>query len=216
MKKLFSKFDIKDILIFVLIIVILLMRACGGKTTNTTNPGQTVNVNGTPHVIIKHVIDTQYIRKDTVIYKKGKDMYHETPVYVELPNDVDTASILKDYYSSVTYKDTIKLNDSLGVVRITDVISKNKIQNRTFSASINKIVIRDTLILKEKPRRQLYVGVNTSFTQLNVVNGVGVGLIYKDRKDKVFSAGVGIQQTRPMILTPYVQGGLYWKIKLRK
>lgn len=215
--KFISKLDVKTLLIIVLIIIIVLMRACGDGGSNiSSTPGQTVNVDGKPHVIIRHTRDTMYVKKDTVIYRKGKDIYHDVPVYVEVPKDVDTTEILKDYFASVTYKDTINLNDSLGSINITDVISKNRIQERKFTASINKTIIKDTIILKEKPRRQLYVGVNTSVVRQDLFNSVGAGLLYKDRKDKVFSLGLGVQQSPSVNLTPYIQGGIYWKIKLKE
>lgn len=215
MKKILCKLDIKTLLILLLIIVIILMRACGGGG-ETSKPGQTVYVQGKPYEVIKHVRDTVYVDKKTVITKPGKDIYHDVPVYVEVPKKVDTAQILKDYYSSVTYKDTLKLNDNLGVVSITDVISKNKIQSRSFVANVKERTITDTLIIKEKAKRQLYFGINSSFNKQDIVSSVGAGFMYKDRKDKVFTLGIGAQQTTSNTLTPYLQGGLYWKIKLKK
>lgn len=212
--KFLTKIDIKTLLILVLIVVIVLMRACDGGKNNTTTPGQTVNVNGKPYVVIKHTRDTQYIPKNVVKYKKGETIYRDTPIYIDIPSDVDTFEILKDYYSKITYRDSITLDDSLGNITITDVISKNRIFDRKLVANINKMVITDTVILKEMARRQMYIGVNSSFTKENFVNSVGAGLLYKDRKDKVFSLGVGMQ-TYNNTLIPYLQGGLYWKIKLK-
>ena len=210
------KLDIKTLLILVLIAVILLMRACDGRKNITSKPGDVVNVDGKPYVVVKHTRDTIYIPKKTVVNKKGEDIYHEVPVYVEIPKDVDTAEILKDYFASVTYKDTIKLNDNLGEIRLNDVISKNRIQDRKFEADVKQQIIRDSIILREKVRRQVYIGINSSFTSQNFVNSVGTGFIYKDKKDKVFLLGVGAQQSPSSTLTPYIQGGLYWKIKLKR
>ena len=215
MKKILCKIDLKTLLILLLIIVIVLMRACGGDG-ESTKPGQTVYVQGKPYEVIKHVRDTVYVDKKTVITKSGKDIYHDVPVYIEVPKKIDTAQILKEYYSSVTYKDTLKLNDNLGEIKITDVISKNKIESRTFVADVKERTIIDTLILKEKLKRQLYFGINSSFNKIDVVSSVGAGFMYKDKKDKVFTLGVGLQQAAPNTLTPYLQGGLYWKIKLKK
>lgn len=213
--KFLSKIDIKTLLILVLLVIIVLMRACGDNNYGiNTNQGETVNVDGKPHIVIKHTRDTTYLKKDTVIYRKGKDIYRDSIVYVDVPMKVDTTEILKDYFASVSYKDTIQLNDSLGSILISDLISKNRIQNRKVSASINQKIINDTLILKEKPRRQLYVGVNTSANKQELFNSVGAGLLYKDRKDKIFSLGVGLQQQNSTYI-PYLQGGLYWKIKLK-
>lgn len=209
------KLDIKTLLIIILIITILLMRACDRPNDVTTTNGGTVKVDGKPYTIVKHTTDTIYVPKNIVVYKKGQDIYHDIPVYVNVPKDVDTNEILKDYFASVTYTDTITLTDSLGQIKITDVVSKNRIQDRKFEANIKEKIIRDSIILKEKARRQLYFGINGSFTQQSFINSVGVGFIYKDKKDKVFLLGVGAQQNPTTTLTPYVQGGLYWKIKLK-
>lgn len=214
MKKILCKLDAKTLLILVLIIVIVLMRACGNG--GSSKPGETVYVEGKPYEVIKHVRDTQYIKKDTVIYRKGKDIYHDTTIYVPVPENVDTGQILKEYYAKNVFDDTLKLKDNLGTIILKDTISKNKILGRDFKANVKSMTITDTLILKEQPRRQLYFGINSSFNKQDIVSSVGAGFMYKDKKDKVFTLGIGAQQAPSNTLTPYLQGGLYWKIKLRK
>ena len=63
----------------------------------------------TETVVITH-IDTVVQVKDTTIYKKGKDIRHDSIIYVEVPVDrkIDTAAILKDYFAKVVYRDTLK------------------------------------------------------------------------------------------------------------
>ena len=52
-----------------------------------------------------------------------------------IPTDIDTLSILKDYYSKYFYTDTLDL-DSLGNIVINDTISKNQIIFREINPNI--------------------------------------------------------------------------------
>ena len=142
-----KKLDLKTILILVLIIVILLMRAC----TSTVNPkkGGTIKVNGKKYVVVKHDIDTVYKPVKQVVYRPGEVIFVDKPVYVKVPTNVDTAAILRDYYTKYPYKDTLKLTEGLGFITINDTIFKNKILNRTFVSHVNKITIKETLYSHE-------------------------------------------------------------------
>ena len=73
--------------------------------------------------------------------------------------DVDTAALLKDYLAKVIYKDTLRLPDSLGIVALTDTITKNQILGRTFNAKVKERVINNTTIVKELPKTKVFYGV---------------------------------------------------------
>jgi hypothetical protein len=187
-----KKLDLKTILILVLIIVILLMRAC----TSTVKPkkGGTIKVNGKKYVVVKH------------------DIFVDKPVYVKVPTNVDTVAILRDYYTKYPYKDTVKLTEGLGFITINDTIFKNKILNRTFVSHVNKITIKETLYLEQPPKVMVFIGGVAGFDKVNIVNFVGPSLLIKDKKDKVYSIGIGYSNAK----TVSIQGGIYWKIKLKK
>lgn len=215
MKKLLN---FKNIAIVVLIIFILLELFNPGGVM----PGKKVFIAGKAYEVIKHDIDTIDIVKTKVVTKKGEDIYHETIVEKEVivPANVDTAALLKDYYSKVLYKDVLVLPDSLGTVAVTDTISQNKILGRTFNASVKQRTIKETMIVKEPTRTQLYYGLNGGFNKTDVVSSVGAGLILKTKKDKIyqFTLGVNNKITDGTTggLSPYVGFGAYWKIKVRK
>ena len=61
--------------------------------------GDILNINGKKYEVIKHEIDTFYETKTETRYRKGQDIVHEVEVVKEIPANVDTASILKDYYA---------------------------------------------------------------------------------------------------------------------
>ena len=217
MKKLLN---LKNIAIAVLIAIILLEWFNPGGHM----PGRTVRIDGKKYEVIKHDIDTFEVVKTKVVTKKGSDIYHETivekEVKVEVPAIVDTAALLKDYYSKVLYKDVLVLPDSLGTVSVTDTISQNKILGRTFDAKVKERTIKETMIVKELPKTQVYYGFNGGFNKADVVSNIGAGVIVKTKKDKIYQVGVGVANRvtdgTNGALSPYVGAGVYWKIKFKK
>ena len=210
--------NLKNIAIAVLVVIVLLEYFNpGGKM-----PGRTVRIDGKKYEVIKHDIDTFEVVKTKVVTKKGSDIYHETIVEKEvvIPAIVDTQALLKDYYSKVLYKDVLVLPDSLGTVAVTDTISQNKILGRTFNASVKQRTIKETMIVKEPARNQLYYGLNAGFNKEDYVSAIGAGLILKTKKDKIYNFNIGVNN-RTMdgtngSFSPYVGFGTYWKIKVKK
>ena len=217
MKKLLN---FKNIAIAVLLIWVYLQTCNPGGIIQ----GKTVKIDGKKYEVIKHTIDTIEVEKIKTVTKKGKDIVHEvidvdTLVLKELVN-VDSAAILKDYLSKVIYKDTLFLPDSLGTVALVDTITKNRILGRTFDAKVKQREIKETLIVKELPKNQVYYGLNGGFNKADVVTHVGAGLMLKTKKDKLYQLGVGV--TNRTVdgtngsLSPFINFGTYWKIKVKK
>jgi hypothetical protein len=210
--------NLKNIAIAVLVVIVLLEYFNpGGKM-----PGRTVRIDGKKYEVIKHDIDTFEVVKTKVVTKKGEDIYHETIVEKEvvIPAVVDTQALLKDYYSKVLYNDVLVLPDSLGTVSVTDTISQNKIWGRTFDAKVKERTIKETMIVKELPKTQVYYGFTGGFNKADVVSNVGAGLLVKTKKDKIYQVGVGVANRvtdgTNGTLSPYIGGGVYWKIKFKK
>jgi len=216
MKKLVN---FKNIAIAALIVYILLQWFNPG---GVMPGGRTIRIEGKKYEVIKHEIDTVYVIKTKVVTKKGDDIYHETIVEKEvlIPAVVDTAALLKDYYSKVLYKDVLVLPDSLGTVAVTDTISQNKILGRTFDANVKQRTIKETLIVKEPARNQVYYGLNGGFNKADVVSSVGAGIMLKTKKDKIYQFTLGVNNRVVDGTTggfsPYVGFGTYWKIKVKK
>jgi hypothetical protein len=215
MKKLLN---LKNIAIAVLVVIVLLEYFNpGGKM-----PGRTVRIDGKKYEVIKHDIDTFEVVKTKVVTKKGADIYHETIVEKEvvIPTIVDTAALLKDFFAKNVYKDTLRLPDSLGIVAVTDTITQNKILGRTFNASVKQREIKETLIVKELPKTQVYYGFNGGFNKADVVSNIGAGVIIKTKKDKIYQLGAGVANRTVDgtngSLSPYLGAGVYWKIKFKK
>jgi hypothetical protein len=215
MKKLLN---FKNIAIAALIIFVLLQWFNPGGIL----PGKKVFIAGKAYEVIKHEIDTVDIVKTKIVTKKGEDIYHETIVEKEviIPAVIDTAALLKDYYSKVLYKDTLILPDSLGTVSVIDTITQNKILGRTFNANVKQRTIKETMIVKELPKTKIFYGLEGGFNKADFVSSVGAGVLINTKKDKIYQLGLGVNnQTTDGInggFTPYIRGGVYWKIKLKK
>ena len=210
--------NLKNIAIAVLVVIVLLEYFNpGGKM-----PGRKVIIEGKAYEVIKHDIDTIDIVKTKVVTKKGEDIYHETIVEKEvlIPAVVDTMALLKDYYSKVLYKDTLVLPDSLGTVSLLDTISQNKIFGRTFNASVKQRTIKETTIVKELPKTKVFYGLEGGFNKADVVSHLGLGVLINTKQDKIFHLGIGAANRTTDgtsgALSPYIGGGVYWKIKLKK
>ena len=215
MKKLLN---FKNIAIATLIIFVLLQWFNPGGVM----PGKKVFIAGKAYEVIKHEIDTVDIVKTKIVTKKGEDIYHETIVEKEviIPAVIDTMALLKDYYSKVLYKDTLVLPDSLGIVALNDTISQNKILGRTFNASVKQRTIKETTIVKELPKTKIFYGLEGGFNKADVVSSVGAGVLINTKKDKIYQLGLGVNNKTTDGTTgafsPYIRGGVYWKIKLKK
>ena len=177
---------------------------------------QTVKVDGKNYELLKHKIDTVIVEKLTTKYTKGNDIYHETivekehevkvPVYIK----ADSERIVKEYHSKVLYKDKLILNDGLGIVEITDTISKNKIIGRKWNAQINERTITDTKIVKELPKNQVYIGAQGVMGN-NIVM-VGPQITFKTKKDNLYGVNMFLDANG----NKYYGASIGWKIRLKK
>jgi hypothetical protein len=198
----------KILQIAVLVIVVLLVFS---KMTGVKNPfsPKIKYVAGKPYEVIKHEIDTVDIIKTKVITKQGKDIYHDTTIFVQVPMNVDTLEIIKMYFAKNVYKDTLRLPDSLGYVVLLDTISKNTIESRMFTANVKQRTIKETTIVKELPKTKIFWGVGASFDKVNFVNNIQVNLLLNTKCDKLYNIGAGVDINK----TPFVNASIYWKIK---
>jgi hypothetical protein len=192
---------------FSLVIVVVVYFAFFGKH-NPFSP-EIKYINGKPYEVIKHEIDTIDIVKTKVLEKKGEDIYHDTTIFVQVPMNVDTMEIIKQYFAKNVFKDTLHLPDSLGYVAVQDTISKNKIETRKYSANVKQRTIKETTIVKELPKAQLYWGIGLGLDKVNYVNNVNANLLFKSKCDRIYGLGGGVDINK----TPFVNASIYWKIK---
>ena len=168
---------IKNFLIAVLLVVVILF-----LITNPSYKGS---------VIVK--VDTLYQQKTFTKYKKGSDIYS----YIIKTDSVfipvhDTIKIISDYSRVYSYLDTIRL-DTNNVVFIQDTITQNKIIGRGFSANLSEKTIRIETTKTLPNKFALYWGLRGDYRPDNQKVDASINLIFKGRKNALFSIGYGMQ-----------------------
>ena len=205
-----SFLDWKAILLIVVILLLVFFQ-CSKKPDRDT-----VVIDKKLYTVVKRTSDSLYRTNKIIEYKTTNQFYTkiiETDTLIQF-KDVDTAVILKDYFSKVVTIDTLKLNDSVGYVSITDTITKNRILSRKYFAEIKQLEIHDTVWLAEPMRDKVYFGVTAGVTRNQLPATLGVNMLYQTKNDKIYGIGAGIQNMKA--ISPYVNASLYWKIKLKK
>jgi hypothetical protein len=151
---------------------------------------------------------------------KGDDVYHDTTIYVPTYVQVDTAAILQKYYVTNSFIDTIKLNNNQGFVYLNQDVSENKIASRKWSATIKPKIVREPAPEPPPIKNQVFFGINGAISREDWVNSLGMGVILKTKKDHLYQIGTGVANRTVDGVTgefrPFINGGVYWKIKVKK
>ena len=121
-------------------------------------------------------------------------------------NDLKEELLSRNYF-----KDSLKI-DSLGWVKVQDTVQKNMITGRKWEYNIKYPEVTTTIIHPSKLTRQLYIGGEIGGNQFKPIDNFGAGLLYKDRRDRIF--GVGINKTLDNQPLTYNLKS-YWKIKFK-
>ena len=166
---------------------------------------------------------------DTIPYEVEVEV--EVPVEVEVEKlvevpvvqKVDTEAIIKMYSENKQFKkEVLTLPENIGTVTLFDTISNNRILGRSFTSKLKQKVIRDTIFTPLPRKNEYYFGVDTRFDKPNVMQLIGLGFIVKDKDDRhLYKIGVGVSnQIGPDRvngnLTPFLGGGVYWRIDFKK
>jgi hypothetical protein len=214
MKKIF---DIRHIIILIL----LLLAVVEFINPNGIMPNRTIAVHDT--------VGIEVPVHDTIGLEVEVPVEVETIVEVEKPvpyavHDtiqtlVDTNFIVTEYLNSKNvFINTYKFDKQQGSITIIDTISKNKIIGRKYTTKITPIV--DTLRIPEPFKRKIFGGIEGGFNTPDFVSSIGVGVLINSKSDKIYNLGVGVNNTTidgtNGVFTPYIKGGVYWKIKLKK
>jgi uncharacterized 2Fe-2S/4Fe-4S cluster protein (DUF4445 family) len=167
-------------ILLALFVLILLYRVECGKPVDPT----TIET-------IKTVIDTQDIHHTVYVKKPGKTIRLDTVIYVKVPylDSVQIDSIEENYYAKNVYTDTIAV-DSIGYVYIQDTIQMNNIATRIFKADIKSRTVKETVTITKSSKNQVYFGPRADLS--NTYRAVGMGLILKTKRDKIYGIGASI------------------------
>ena len=215
---------IKEILIVALIIIIVLQRGCSGDYGDK----EIVKVDGKDYELIEKEIDTVFVEKEVQVTKYvPKYITKEVIKEVEIPVDVDSLAIIRDYFSKVTVTDTLnldydfpkevtdslgnKLPSSLGYGILTDIISQNRIESREIDWFSKIPTVYNTTIVKELPKLEFYYGFGVGMDQTNGLNNFSGNLLVKTKKMNVYGLNIGMSNQLGLY-KPFIGGSMYWKI----
>jgi hypothetical protein len=211
--------EIKNIIIVVLVILLSLVSfdPFGVMPNRTKTIEKIVKVDGQSLHPIHDTIELEVpveVEVPVEIEKPIPYAVHDT-----IQSVVDTNSIVKQYLNNINvFTNTYKFDKKQGSITIIDTISNNKIIGRKYTTKITPRI--DTLRIPEPFKTKVFYGFEGGFSKTDVVSHIGTGFIVTTKNDKLFHIGVGVANR---VLdgtnggfTPYVNGGVYWKIRLKK
>lgn len=193
--------------VVIVLITILFLQRCSSDDNSTQAP-----------IIIR---DTTWVVKDSVVYSKPqiiKTIKSDSIIreYYRLPDTTPHHTLLSSYNELVEryletniQVDSLKI-DSLGYVHVMDSVTKNRIVGRTYSYNLKYPLVKETQYIPLKPKNQVYVGGGIAGTARLNINQINAGLLFKNKKDQIFGASVGLNTLGQV--TYGVQS--YWKIRL--
>jgi len=214
----------REILILLLLGIILFLRGCGEDYGDKT----LVEVDGEQYELLESKTDTIYVEKEVKVTKYvPKYITKEVIKEVEIPVDVDSLAIIKDYFSKVTVKDTLSLaydfpnvvtdslgnkpSGDLGFGILTDIISQNRIESREIDWYFKIPTVYNTTIVKELPKNEFYIGFGTGIDQTNGLNNLSGNVLFKTKKLNIYGLNLGISNQLGEY-KPFVGGSMYWKL----
>lgn len=127
-------------------------------------------------------------RIDTVFVKPA-----ETIIYVEIPQNIDSLEIAKQFFAQVFREDTL-VNDSNLFFRLQQLITQNDVKEQIIDYEIyqkEKIITETKTITVDDPDPKHYIGA-FAFTNFEKV-APGVKFMIRTEKDAFYSVGAGYQ-----------------------
>jgi|TARA_B110000908_G_scaffold13484_1_gene15598 hypothetical protein len=189
--------NIQNLLIVVLVII-LLLRSCGGDK----------DIIGTkiskPTTITK--VEIRYDTIQTVVNKYIPKWRDRIVIKTDtILASIDTLAILKDYYAKYVYSDTLMI-DTVGYAIINDTITRNSIfsRNVTTNILIPTITQTNTVYINKS---EWYWGLNLT-GRSSQINYLGGGLLYKSKNKNIYGLGAGVNQN----FQPVISASYYMKI----
>ena len=169
------------------ILIIILLLFIGVLLVLNKIPQSCTSINKKSDTII--VYDTLWevkIKKE-IVYTPGpiKILPGDTQWLTE---DIDTMALLRDYHTMRIYNDTILIS-TFGYASWIDTVTKNKITKRhkTLNYKIPIITKNITVNNYYKQKRQLNTSVSLDLPRFTIYGG----LLYEDRKDKIYQVNIG-------------------------
>lgn len=185
-------------------------------------PHRTFAVHDTVGVPVHDTVGVEVPVEVQIPVEVEKPVPYEVKVEVPVEKPIDTNAILNSIGSKIFKKDILKLPNNVGTITLFDTISNSRVIGRSFKSDIKQIRVKDTIYTPLPRKNELYFGVDAKLDKPNVINLIGVGLILKDKDNRhLYKLGIGVSNRiepdgTKGVLVPYIGGGVYWRIQLRK
>ena len=185
------------VVIIFLLAIILVQRACTPKPHNTET--------------VVYQTDTIVVRVNTVSIDT---IYTPKPYYIDtgstkyIVKDIDTAEILKDYFTGFFYQDTI-LNDSNGLIVISDVLYRNRIKSRKKYLKLSERTIYVTKYVPEDRKIKVFVGFGVGYGWKYYNPQLTADIMLLTKKDNAYSVKYDVFNNS-------INLTMYWKLRFRK
>jgi hypothetical protein len=193
------------VIIAVLVGILVLQRTCNKPVDKPCPP---VVVTDTVNQVIHDTVitikpDVVYTKKDTVWITLIQ--YEADTNYAKLKQQYEDLG--NKYFSLNVYQNKLSLG-KYGAVTIKDSVSNNMLIGSQIASS-GLVIPTEVQIVQQpyQPVRQLFLGGGFTGTYRSPVNGISVGALYKDLKDRV--VGVNVGWNGQMTLS----ASYYWKVK---
>lgn len=160
-------------------------------TIRDTIPGKIIYVKGTQ--------DVSWIEKSKWVPKSTYDSLLEQ--YKSLGSLYFKKNVFETRFNIANY----------GYVTVKDSISENWLNSSNLTTFLNIPEKTITVTEKEEPKNQLYVGLILTGEKTQLLNSANVGLLFKDKKDRLFGGSIGMTPRGTQIGV-----SSYLKIKLKK
>ena len=221
--------DLKTIILIMLFVGIVVWWT--SAPTPPTN-GEIINIDGTDYELVGNSTDTVFIyinRIDSVYIPTHIE--HIRVDTVILPVIVDSLQIIKSYFSTNRYYDTIPIaveipdnikatTDSIayfgmGYIVIRDDISQNRNMGRQLTWNYRFPIIYNTTFVKDLPKREYFIGFTTGINSNFEITHISSNFYIKNKKFQLYNFSVGLvpnYSNNSLGISPYIGGGVAWKL----
>lgn len=208
----------------VIIVLLLLLAIVEFLNPKGIMPNRTLLIHDTVgfEVPVYDTIPEEVLVEVEVPYEVEKLVPYAVHDTVPINNPIDTNAILNALGQKIFKKDILKLPSNIGTVTLFDTISNNRVIGRSFKSDVKQKIVRDTMYTPIPRQNEFYVGIDAKMDKPNVINILGLSVLFKNKDDRhMYRLGIGVtnrvdDQGINGKLTPFIGGGAYWKIKLKK
>lgn len=175
---------------------------------NANKDKELIVVNGKVYELLSREVEVVEVEKVITEYRQGETIFVEVevPVEVFIPMEIDTMEVLKEYYSTRIYSDTLFIAD-LGYVALVDTVTQNKIVGRSYDANVKERTVTETITVKELPKLEIWAGVVAT---TNMDLGASVGVVTRKRNHIGVDLGIAVDDN---LINPYIGFRYLWQIR---